>query len=147
TEYIAVAVGGASASAGDAPVGGTLVVLKLGGSAVKKLPTAAAGSGLVPIKPPSLKGFKKLSNDLYVDQAHKHAVMMINAAATSANSGFNFNGFHHGNGTFTVPVNWTVDWEFRNKASLPHSAAITTSTKVPLKLVSFGFAPVVTPNA
>ena len=148
TEYIAVAVGGASVSAVDnAPLGGTLVVLKLGGSAVTKLPPAAAGSGLVPVKPPSLKGFKKLSNDLYVDQAHKHAVMMINAAATSANNGFNFNGYHNGNGTFTVPVNWTVDWEFRNKAALPHSAGIVTSTTVPLKLVPFGFGPVVTPNA
>jgi len=148
TEYIAVAAGGASISGGDnAPLGGVLVVLKLGGSPVKKLPTAAAGSGLVPVKPPSLKGFTKLSNDLYMDQAQKHAVMMINAAATSANSGFNFNGFHNGNGTFTVPVNWTVDLEFRNKASLPHSAAITTGTTVPLKLVPFGFGTVMTPNA
>ncbi|MDB5058202.1 MAG: putative pyrrolo-quinoline quinone [Chloroflexi bacterium] len=149
TEYIAIAVGGwASGARSLIPLGGTMVVLKLGGSPVHTLPAASGSSGMVPsVKPPSLAGFTKLRSDLFADQVHHQVVIMLTAAATTANNGFNFNGFFNGSGTFTVPETWTVFWEFRNKASLPHSAAIVTSIKTPLTDVPFGFGVASTPNA
>jgi glucose dehydrogenase len=149
TEYIAIAAGGASVSAGDgSQLGGTLAVLKLGGTPiVKPFPHAATGTGLAPVKLPSLKGFTRLNPWMYTDTAHQHVVIVVTAGATSADSGFNFDGYHNGEANFIVPENWTVDLEFSNKGGLPHSAAIVKSTKTPPQLEPFGFGVAATPNA
>ncbi|HEY8284846.1 MAG TPA: PQQ-binding-like beta-propeller repeat protein [Chloroflexota bacterium] len=149
TEYIAIAAGGASVSAADgSPLGGTLAVLKLGGTPITKpFPAAAAGSGLVSVKLPSLKGYTRLNPWMYVDTTHQHVVIVLVAGETGADSGFNFDGYYDGKANFIVPANWTVDLEFSNKAALPHSAGIVKSTKTPPQLQPFGFGVAVTPNA
>ncbi|HXT38120.1 MAG TPA: sulfocyanin-like copper-binding protein, partial [Chloroflexota bacterium] len=49
-------------------------------------------------------------------------------------------------GTFTVPLHWSVDIEFKNLAVLPHSLAIADGHTAPAKLETFGFAPVASAN-
>jgi uncharacterized cupredoxin-like copper-binding protein len=44
-------------------------------------------------------------------------------------------------------LGWTVTWAFTNEAALPHSAALTTSTKLPPQMAMIAGAPVETPNA
>jgi len=147
TEYIAVAVGGNLISAGDnIPLGGTLVVFKLDGKPVTQLPAVTNGV-TVPVALPSLKGYTQVSKYVYVNAAQHHAILQVVAAATGDNSGFNFDGAYNGQGTFTVPVHWSVDIEFKNLAALPHSVAIADGHTAPAKLETFGFGPVLSANA
>ena len=146
TEYIAVAAGGNLISAGDSiPMGGTLAVFKLGGKPITKLPAVSNGVG-VPVSLPSLAGYKQVSKYVWVNAAKHHAILQIIAAATGANNGFNFDGYFNGQGTFTVPLHWSVDIEFKNLAVLPHSLAIADGHTAPAKLETFGFAPVASAN-
>jgi hypothetical protein len=146
TEYIAVAVGGNLISAGDnIPLGGTLVAFKLGGKPITKLPAVANGS-TVPVALPSLAGYTHVSKFVWVNAANHAVILQIIAGDTGANSGFNFDGYYNGQGTFTVPVHWSVTIEFKNLAALPHSMAIADSHTAPPKLETFGFAPVTSAN-
>jgi hypothetical protein len=150
TEYIAVAAGGSvTAPLDGAPIGGTLVVFKLGGAAIKRLPTVNTGGILVPMNAqlPSLKGLTQISPWIYVDAKKHHVVFKLVAAATAHNSGFNFDGYAKGEANFVVPVGWNVDFLFSNAGGFPHSAAISSNLKPPVNLPYFGFAPVATPNA
>lgn len=52
---------------------------------------------------------------LQVDSAKKEVTLSLTAALGGDNSGMNFNGFHEGGMTFTVPVGWTVVVNFTNK--------------------------------
>jgi len=147
TEYIAVAVGGNLISAGDnIPLGGTLAVFKLGGSPIKKLPAVTNGN-TVPVALPSLAGYKQVAKHVYVNAAKHHVILQMVAGETSANNGFNYNGYYNGQATYTVPVHWSVDIEFKNLAALPHSIGIGDSHMPPPKLETFGFAPVLSANA
>jgi hypothetical protein len=123
------------------------MVLKLGGTPITRpFPVAVSGAGLVSVKFPSLKGYTKVNPWEYVNIAHQHVVIKLVASATYGNSGFNFDGYYNGQANFILPANWTVDWEFSNKAALPHSAGIVVSTKTPLQLQPFGFGVAATPN-
>jgi hypothetical protein len=94
TEYIAVAAGGSDIAAiANIPTGGTLVVFKLGGKAVHKLPVVNAGSVPTSNELPSLKGLTRINPWMYVNAAKQHVVIKVVAAATPNNSGFNFNGY------------------------------------------------------
>jgi len=147
TEYIAIAAGGAGATAASGGnLGGTLMVFKLNGSPIKKAPAVTNGSA-VPVSLPSLKGYTQVNRFMWANAAAHHVVVQVIAAQTSANAGFNFDGYYNGAATFTVPAHWSVDLEFKNLAALPHSAAITAGHTVPAALVTFGFAPALTPNA
>jgi hypothetical protein len=149
-EYIAVAAGGSvTAPLDGANIGGTLEVFKLGGSPVKPAPIVNTGGILVPMNKqlPSLKGMTQISPWTYVNVAKHHVIFKLVAAATSTNSGFNFDGYTKGQGNFIVPVGWNVDFLFSNKGGFPHSAAIASNLKPPVNLPVFGFAPISTPNA
>ncbi|HEX6510345.1 MAG TPA: sulfocyanin-like copper-binding protein [Chloroflexota bacterium] len=79
--------------------------------------------------------------------AVKHDVVLkITAGKTSANSGFNFDGFAKGAATFTVPLGWGVTIELTNSSKIPYSLAITTNLKEHPTLPHFGIAPTETPN-
>ena len=43
---------------------------------------------------------------------------------SDANHGMNFNGFSHGQATYTIPVGWKVDVHFINPSPVPHSAIV-----------------------
>jgi alcohol dehydrogenase (cytochrome c) len=126
TQYIAVAAGGFSAEGftGDKNLGGTLVVFKLGGSAIKHLPVSKGTftSGLE--QSVSIKGLTKVSNVEYIDAKAKHVVFVVTAATSTDNNGFNFNGYAKGQATWTVPVGWHADFIFANTQALPHSLAV-----------------------
>jgi hypothetical protein len=129
TQYIAVAAGGFSAEGyfNENNLGGTMVVFKLHGGPVKKLPvsTGTFTSGLV--QSISLKGLTKLSDAVYVDMKAKKVVFDVTAAATTGNNGFNFNGYAKGQANFTVPVGWLVNFIFQNNQALPHSLAVVNT--------------------
>ncbi len=141
TQYIAIAAGGFSAAglAGAANnLGGTLVVFKLHGAPIKKVPVSAslATSGLD--QSVSLKGLTKLSDSIYASVSAKKVVFKVTAAATTNNSGFNFNGYAKGKANFIVPAGWLVNFIFKNNQALPHSAAV---------LATLQYGPHVTPLA
>jgi PQQ-dependent dehydrogenase (methanol/ethanol family) len=155
TEYIAIAAGGSNTATFEAgpnatppAVGGTLVVFKLGGGPIKKLPAVTTGV-LVPLKTelPSLKGMTKINPWMYANPKTSHVVIIAQAAATPNNSGFNFDGYANGKATFTVPAGWFVDFEFSNKAALPHSLGIASSLTNLGNLPYFGYGPAESPNA
>jgi hypothetical protein len=148
TEYIAIAVGGSFIATQDhAKLGGTLVVFKLGGQPVPQLPAVTTSSAGVPQLPP-LTGYTQAGPYVWVNAAKKLVVFQILAAQTSVNNGFNFDGYYNGQATFTVPQYWSVTFEYKNKAALPHSMAITSGHVAPAKLELFSFSPVAssTPN-
>jgi len=147
TEYIAIAAGGgASSGVSNAPEAGTLYVLKLGGSPVKKAPVNSSASG-VPVNLPALRGYTKIGKWMYTSPQTHHVIIQAIAATTGANAGFNFDGYYKGQATFTVPTGWSVDLEYANLAALPHSVGITSNTTGQPKLEYFGFAPVLSRNA
>lgn len=135
TQYIAVAMGGFSSQGYFNPngLGGTFVVFKLHGAPIKKLPAVnnvhgMAIGGLTEVV--TTKGMTKLGDDVYVNTAQKKVVFEVTAAATAANSGFNFNGYAKGQANFVVPVGWLVNFIFKNNQALPHSLAVVNSLKV-----------------
>lgn len=127
------------------PLGGTLVVFKLGGTAVHVLPAVTNGAPL-PVSLPSTMGYKQINKFEWVNASAHHVILQVVAAQTGANNGFNFDGYFNGGATFTVPVHWNVDLEYKNLAALPHSVAIADSQKAPASLETFGFAPVASAN-
>ncbi len=147
TEYIAIAAGGgASSGISGASEAGTLYVLKLGGSPVKKAPVQSNATG-IPVNLPALRGYTKIGKWMYASAQLHHVIIQTIAAATGANAGFNFDGYDKGQATFTVPNGWSVDLEYANLAALPHSVGITSNTTGAPKLETFGFAPVLSRNA
>jgi sulfocyanin len=84
---------------------------------------------------------------MYVGAKKQHVVIKMVAAATPNNSGFNFDGYAKGHATFVVPLGWNVEFEFSNKAALPHSLAIASNLGTPPKLPYFGIAHAETRNA
>jgi hypothetical protein len=56
--------------------------------------------------------------------------LTVIAAYSTNNYGMNFNGFAHGNATYTVPTGWTVEVTFINPSPVPHSAIIVERDQV-----------------
>jgi PQQ-dependent dehydrogenase (methanol/ethanol family) len=153
-QYIAEIAGGAGVSGLEgAKGGGTLAVFKLNGSPTHPFPVGKpATSG--PVHHFDFSGLTKINQWMYVDTTHQVVAIKLTAAATSANNGFNFDGYYNGQANFIVPLGWIVDWVFVNHSAIPHSAALVISNSVPPKLANaapgiFGgaLAPVETPLA
>lgn len=140
TQYVAVIAGGSAvASITNTPTGGELVVFKLNGTPVHTFaPVSAVKGGLSSSELPSLAGYKKISKYVYANTKTKTAVVQVVAAATTANSGFNFDGYAKGQANFIVPTGWNVDLEFSNKAATPHNMVITKTDKAPVLPAAVG---------
>jgi sulfocyanin len=151
TQYVAVATGGtAIAAILGGETGGTLAVFKLHGKPVSKVQFPAAKeasfSGGVPAQI-STKGMTKINPWMFDDPKSQTVTIIVTAAATADNSGFNFDGYSNGKATFIVPAGWKVNWIFSNKGVLPHSAALTANLQAPPALAPMGGTAVETPNA
>jgi outer membrane protein assembly factor BamB len=148
-QYVAVALGGFSSGSllgiGAGHIGGTLVVFKLHGGPIKKLPAVNPGSGFPVgglIESVSTKGLTEISPNVYVNAKTKHVVFTVTAGSDTSNNGFNFNGYSKGAANFTVPAGWHADFIFRNNAVLPHSMGV-----VPSLTINAATAPIAaTPN-
>jgi PQQ-dependent dehydrogenase (methanol/ethanol family) len=151
TQYVAVATGGtAIAAILGGETGGTLAVFKLNGKPVSKAQFPAAkvasfGGGVS--AQISTKGMTRINPWMYDEPKTQTVTIIVTAAATSNNSGFNFDSYSKGKATFIVPAGWKVNWIFSNKGALPHSAALTANLQAPPALAPMGGAPVETPNA
>ena len=149
TQYVAIAAGGAAVAViTGANTGGTLVVFKLNGSPIHKLPSiqSTGFNGGLALKL-TTKGLKQINPWMYVDTTHQSVTIKLKAAATSDNNGFNFNGYYNGKANFVVPLGWVVNVIFSNASAIPHSAALLLSKNVPPKLATIAGGPVETPNA
>ena len=73
----------------------------------------------------------KVNEFLSYDPAAKTVSLKLFAAHGSVNGGMNFNGASNGGSTITVPVGWSVSWNFTNEDAIPHSA-IVLANKMPL---------------
>lgn len=147
TQYVAIAAGGSVISAIEGvPTGGTMVVFKLNGKRIHKMPAVSAGNVPTAKELPSLKGLTKINPYMWASKKDEHLVIKVIAAESPANSGFNFDGYTKGQGNFVIPRGWNVQIEFSNKSRIPHSLAVTSSPKDNAKLPIFGVAPLVTPK-
>lgn len=62
---------------------------------------------------------------MVVDTAQRKVTLDIVAGLTTANSGWNFNGYADGEMTIAVPLDWRVEIHFVNQdANYPHSVGI-----------------------
>jgi PQQ-dependent dehydrogenase (methanol/ethanol family) len=144
-QYIAIAAGGANNASfvgATVPPGGTMVVFKLNGSPIHKIPGVNTGDVPTAVERPSTAGMTKINPYMYANPTIKHVVIMITAAATSTNNGFNFDGYANGKANFIVPAGWAVDWIFTNKSPIPHIAQLKPGSPA----VGFGFATAGTAN-
>jgi len=66
----------------------------------------------------------KVNDYMSYDPNANRVTLQINSALGGVNGGMNFNGGARGNHTITIPVGWTVSWEFKNLDAIPHSAII-----------------------
>ncbi|MDB5078008.1 MAG: Pyrrolo-quinoline quinone [Chloroflexi bacterium] len=143
TQYVAIAAGGLSASAffKGLVTGGSMVVFKLNGKPITKVPavTGGANGGLSEVV--SVKGMTKVGPWEYVDAVKHHVVFKIVAASDPSNNGFNFNGYAKGKANFIVPAGWLVNFIFTNNAALPHSVGVTASLKLSVDSAPLGATP------
>ncbi|HVC83018.1 MAG TPA: PQQ-binding-like beta-propeller repeat protein [Chloroflexota bacterium] len=144
TQYIAVAAGGLSAGATLLPgakIGGTLVVFKLNGKPVTKLPIVEgkATSGLS--EAVSVKGMTPVGPWMYVDTKTHRVVFKVVAASNSTNNGFNFDGYAKGKANFIVPTGWIVNFIFTNHSPLAHSMAVVPTLKLNASVVPLAATP------
>jgi sulfocyanin len=58
------------------------------------------------------------------DASGRRVDLLVVAAYTKANSGFNFNGGWSGSHRITIPAGWTVRINFVNRDVVPHSIGI-----------------------
>jgi len=64
---------------------------------------------------------------LHVDNTKKSAVLVLDAAMGSVNSGFNFDGYAKGQMVVSIPAGWKVTARCTNDSkTVPHSCAIVT---------------------
>lgn len=71
-------------------------------------------------------GVKRISPDwLTVDEEKRKVALYIVAALTTANSGWNFNGYANGDMTVAVPLDWEVEIRFTSRdGNYAHSVGI-----------------------
>src|SRR5205085_4170869 len=108
--------------------------------------TASSLSGGVQA-PISTKGLTKINPWIFDDPKTQTVTIILTAAQTADNSGFNFVGYDKVKATFIVPAGWTAHWIFSNKSTLPHSAALIKNLQTPMALMSSLGVPLATPNA
>jgi sulfocyanin len=69
---------------------------------------------------------------LSANAGSKTVTFELTAGLTPINGALNFNGYHDGGLTVTVPNGWTMIWEFANHdGMLPHSAQVAPN-KIPV---------------
>ena len=71
-----------------------------------------------------LSGAKRDPEFLQFDAAARRVDLLVVAAYTKVNSGYNFNGGWNGSHRITIPVGWTVRIAFVNRDVIPHSVGI-----------------------
>jgi sulfocyanin len=125
-----------------AAVGAALLVSTIvqaqgsGGVAPKKhvhasRPAAAAATATSTAAPAAADSSVKVNEFMSYDPAAKTVSLKLFAAHGSVNGGMNFNGASNGGSTITVPVGWSVSWNFTNEDAIPHSAIVLVN-KMPL---------------
>jgi sulfocyanin len=126
-----------------AAVGAALLVSTItqaqgsGGVAPKKhvhasRPAAAAATATSTAAPAAaVDSSVKVNEFMSYDPAAKTVSLKLFAAHGSVNGGMNFNGASNGGSTITVPVGWSVSWNFTNEDAIPHSAIVLVN-KMPL---------------
>jgi sulfocyanin len=88
-------------------------------------PAAAAASAASAAAPAAVADSTvKVNEFLSYDPAAKTVALKLFAAHGSVNGGMNFNGASNGSATITVPVGWSVSWNFTNEDAIPHSAIV-----------------------
>lgn len=63
---------------------------------------------------------------MHANAADKSVNFDVAMAPNGTNGGLNFNGYHHGEMTITIPVGWHIDMNVTNKGfgAIPHSLEI-----------------------
>lgn len=75
-----------------------------------------------------------------VSQSRHRAALTLIAGYNGANSGFNYDGYAHGQMVVSVPAGYTVTVTLKNEGSLPHSAAVVAGAPTSTTLAFAGAA-------
>jgi sulfocyanin len=86
--------------------------------------TAASGAETSTAASATPDSSVKVNEFMSYDPAAKSVSLKLFAAHGSVNGGMNFNGASNGGTTITVPVGWSVSWDFKNEDAIPHSAIV-----------------------
>jgi len=80
---------------------------------------------------PGLAAAQTTPTWMHVDAAKKAVNFDIVMAPNGTNGGLNFNGYHHGELTITIPVGWSVDMNVTNAGfgAIPHSLEVIKDTE------------------
>jgi sulfocyanin len=91
--------------------------------------TAAVALGAAAV--PFLASAQTTPSWMHVDEAKKTVNFDVLMAPNGTNGGLNFNGYHHGELTITIPVGWHVDMNVTNKGfgAIPHSLEIIKASE------------------
>jgi sulfocyanin len=91
--------------------------------------TAAVAFGAAAV--PMLATAQTAPSWMHVDPAKKTVNFDVLMAPNGTNGGLNFNGYHHGELTITIPVGWHVDMNVTNKGfgAIPHSLEIIKASE------------------
>jgi hypothetical protein len=71
-----------------------------------------------------LSGAKRDPAFLQFDATERRVDLLVVAAYTKVNSGYNFNGGWNGSHRITIPLGWSVRIAFENRDVIPHSVGI-----------------------
>ncbi|HEV7705349.1 MAG TPA: sulfocyanin-like copper-binding protein [Gemmatimonadaceae bacterium] len=112
----------------------TAIAAQGSGAVVPKRHVNATKPAKTPAKAPAasapIDSGTKVNEFMSYDPAAKTVALVLDAAHGSVNGGMNFNGASNGGSTITIPVGWTVSWQFKNEDAIPHSA-IVLANKMP----------------
>ena len=82
-----------------------------------------------------LSGAKRDPEFLQFDAAARRVDLLIVAAYTKVNSGYNYNGGWNGSHRITIPLGWTVRISFVNRDVISHSVGIVRhGTRLPTRI-------------
>jgi sulfocyanin len=83
-----------------------------------------------------LSGATRDPEFLQFDAAARRVDLLVVAAYTKVNSGFNFNGGWNGSHRVTIPLGWTVRIAFENRDVIPHSVGLVREERrLPTRVV------------
>lgn len=121
---LATAIGSALlVSSAIAAQGSGAVVPKRHVNATRPAKNPSRPTTVAPVATPVDSG-TKVNEFMSYDAAAKTVALTLDAAHGSVNGGMNFNGASNGGSTITVPVGWSVSWQFKNEDAIPHSAIV-----------------------
>lgn len=99
-----------------------------------------AGCGAAAAANPSARHHQAASSPQWLTfrASQRTAAVTLIAGYQGANSGFNYDGYAHGQMVVSIPAGYTITVTLKNQGSLPHSAAVVAGSPASTTLAFAG---------